>query len=121
MKALNNRQLVRRCKHVSAKGNVCHRPAMRSSSHCHIHLNDPALQDDYCKTNLELPAIEGPASIQVAENRVLAALSAGDITRRRAFVYIYALQIARQNVKQLQRGGNRKAEKRADICPPNLA
>jgi hypothetical protein len=116
MKALNNSRPVRRCKYINAKGNVCHRPAMRGSSNCYVHLEDPALQlrnDDY-KTDFELPAIEDSASIQIAVNRVLTAPSAGEIRRRHAALYLYGLQIARQNAKQRRSAGNGKAEKRAE-------
>lgn len=114
MKALNNGQPVRRCKHVNAKGDVCCRPAMHGSSLCYVHLDDIDLQDDYCKTILELPAIKALASIQVAENLVLNALSAGDITPRHASLFLYGLQIARQTAKQLQSVGKSRAEKRAE-------
>jgi hypothetical protein len=109
MKALNNSQPVRRCKHISAKGSVCHRLAMRSSSLCSVHLDDPDLSNDDCKTDFQLPAIEDPASIQVAENQVLSAVCAGEITPSHASLYMYGLQIARQNAKALQKVEKRKA------------
>lgn len=116
MKALNNSQPVRRCTHINAKGDVCHRPAVRDNNHCYIHFEDPALQpgNGDCETDFEPPAIENPALIQVAIDKLLTARKEGKITRRRASLYIYALQIARQNTKQLQRAGNRKAQKGAD-------
>src|SRR6185437_4179345 len=128
MKALHNSQPVRRCKHINAKGDVCHRPAMRENNHCYIHFEGSALQpgNGDCETDFEIPAIENPALIQVAIDKLLTARKVGKITRRRASLYIYALQIARQNIKQLQRARNRKAQKGADkkkggSCPPNLA
>jgi hypothetical protein len=114
MRALNNSQPVRRCEHVSAKGKVCYRPVMHGRSLCYIHLDDPALQDEYCKTNLELPAIGDLPSIRLAENQVLSAVSAGDIHPSHASVYMYGFQIARQNAKQLPNAGNGKTEKRAE-------
>lgn len=122
MKALNNIRPVRRCNHVGARGDVCHRPALHGNSVCYIHFEDLSFQLGYFKMDLDLPVLDNLASIRAAEKRVLAALSAGDITSCHGALCLYALQIARQSTKPLQKvEKKRKAEKRADICPPNLA
>lgn len=113
MKALNIGQPVPRCNHISAKRNVCYRPVARGRNLCHVHL---ALEpkDDDLNANLELPAIKDLASIRAGESKVLTALSVGDITRRRASLYLYAFQLARQSARQLERAKKRETEKRAE-------
>jgi len=48
--------------------------------------------------DLALPAIEDPASIQIALTQVVSALASSRIDARRAGLLLYALQIASQNV-----------------------
>ncbi len=116
MQALNNSQPVQRCKHISATGDLCYWPALRGRSRCYIHIGDiaPSSGTAPARVLLELPAIENPALIQAAIGQVLAARSEGKITPRRASLYIHALQIARQTVKQLRSIKNQEVEKRAE-------
>jgi hypothetical protein len=114
MKALNNSQPVQRCNHVNAEGTICYRPATRGRSLCYVHRDVLQLTSHFFEADLELPVIETPGSVQIAAGQVLAALSAGDITRRRAALCLYALRLAGQSTKRLKSAGSGRIEKRAE-------
>ena len=91
------------CRHIKPNGVKCMAPALRGKPYCYFHsrlhayaARPPRSPDE----PLKLPVLEDRSSIQIALAQVLDALGASHLEPRRAGLFLYALQIASQNVEQ---------------------
>lgn len=92
------------CRHIMHNGARCHSPALRGKDYCYYHFRlhklpktaKPAGTEDV----LKLPFIEDRSSILAALSQILDALSTGKLESKQAGNFLYALQIATQNVER---------------------
>ena len=105
------------CRHIMPNGARCHSPALRDKNYCYYHtrLHRLAIPPKPAPANtpaatptpvipepLKLPILEDRSAIQVALSQVLDALGSSKIDPRRAGLFLYALQLASQNVERKQ-------------------
>jgi hypothetical protein len=89
------------CRHIMPNGWKCSAPALRGKPFCYFHTRlhgfaaKPAAAPG---APLKLPILEDRSAIQVALSQVLDALGSSQLDPRRAGLFLYALQIASQNV-----------------------
>ncbi len=84
-------------------GAKCHALALRGKSYCYYHTRlhtlvtrpEPSVLD-----TLKIPVLEDRSSIQLAIAQILDALGSSRLDTKRAGLYLYALQIASQNVQR---------------------
>lgn len=102
------------CRHVMPSGARCHSPALRGKDLCYYHARQRTLVDHnrYRQHSVALPPLEDRGAIQMAINEVVAALAARKIDRHDAGLYLYAIQIASQN---LVRGKDFSASDAVDL------
>jgi hypothetical protein len=90
-------------------GSKCSAPALRDKPYCYFHTRLHVFAARPPLTpyeSLKLPVLEDRSAIQVALAQVLDSLGSAHLDPRRAGLFLYALQIASQNV-----------ERRTDILP----
>jgi hypothetical protein len=91
------------CRHIKHNGTKCQSPALRGTPYCYFHTRlhrftaKPSIGQF---GDLRLPVLEDRSAIQIALAQVLDALSSSRIDARHARLYLYALQIASQNVER---------------------
>jgi hypothetical protein len=88
-----------RCLHIRFSGRRCGSPAMRSRPYCFFH----AKQREPQPSRLHLAGLEDASAIQFNLARVMNDLQCGRLTRKDAYLYLLALQIASSNVKQVEK------------------
>ncbi len=94
--------MIHKCRHIMPNGSNCEAPALRGKPYCYFHTRlhrftaQPPIgvMDDF-----RLPVLEDRSAIQIALAQVLDALCSSRIDIRRAGLFLYALQIASQNVE----------------------
>jgi len=90
------------CRHIKPNGSKCDSPALRGKPFCYYHARlrrfsgAPASDPD---GNLKLPILEDRSAIQHALSQVLDSLASAKLDPRRAGLFLYALQIATQNIE----------------------
>ena len=89
------------CRHIMPNGRKCLAPALRGKPYCYFHTRlhrfaaaPPRAPDE----PLKLPIMEDRSAIQLALAQILDALGSSQLDPRRAGLFLYALQIASQNV-----------------------
>ena len=89
-----------KCRHIMPNGAKCHAPALRGKPYCYFHtrLHRFAAEPPIPPTDPPAPLLEDRSAIQIALAQVLDALCSSRIDPRRAGLFLYALQIASQNV-----------------------
>jgi hypothetical protein len=93
------------CRHIKTNGLRCQSPAMHTSAYCYFHTRmiKAAKTPVSFMDTIQLPPLEDRASILLAITQVLNALLGSRIDDRRARVLLYALQIASQNLKGIEK------------------
>lgn len=93
------------CRHILATGQKCHAVALRDRPFCYHHARRRtiAAQNLHLDSSLILPTIEDNASVLMAMNQVLVALSTGRIDVKAAGRYIYGIQIASQTIRRIEK------------------
>ena len=93
------------CRHIMPNGCKCQAPALRGKPYCYFHTrlhrfaaSPPLAKDEPFK----LPILEDRSAIQIALAQILNALGSAKLDPRHAGLYLYALQIASQNVERRQ-------------------
>ena len=91
------------CRHIMPNGRKCRAPALRGNPYCYFHTRlhrvaaaPPRAPDE----PLKLPILEDRSAIQLALAQILDALGSAQLDPRRAGLFLYALQIASQNVER---------------------
>jgi hypothetical protein len=91
------------CRHILPSGTKCDAPSLRGKPFCYFHTRvhrfvgvPPSAPDGI----LKLPVLEDRSAIQHALAQVLDALGSAKLDPRRAGLFLYALQIASQNVER---------------------
>ncbi len=104
------------CRHILPSGQKCHAIALRGRPFCfhHARVRTIAAQNLHLDHSVILPPIEDHASVLVAINQVLTALSTGRIDIKTAGRHLYALQIAAQTIRCIQ--NLPPAEQVTDYC-----
>jgi hypothetical protein len=92
------------CRHILASGEKCHLIALRGRPFCYRHARTRtvAAQNLHLDQSLILPPIEDHASILIAINQILTALSTGRIDNKTAGRYMYGIQIASQTIRRME-------------------
>jgi hypothetical protein len=93
------------CRHIMPNGSKCSAPALRGKPYCYFHTRLHAFAARPVSTPdepLKLPILEDRSAIQIALAQVLGALGSSQLDPRRAGLFLYALQIASQNVERRQ-------------------
>jgi len=89
-------------RHIKTNGSRCKSPALRSMPYCYfhnrLHRSEKVVRRE--DASLELPLLEDRSSIQMALSKILKDLGSSRLDTRRAGLFLYALQIASQNVDQ---------------------
>jgi hypothetical protein len=91
------------CRHIMPNGTKCQAPAVSDKPYCYFHnrlhrlASRPASAPD---EPLKLPILEDRSAIQLALSQILDALGSSRIDTRQASLFLYALQIASQNVQR---------------------
>ncbi len=89
------------CRHIKPSGAKCQAPALKGTSFCYFHTRLHALgkrPPDDPRLAFEIPALEDRASIQFTITQVLRRFAAGALDRQNAYILLYGLQLASQNV-----------------------
>jgi hypothetical protein len=93
------------CRHIMPNGVKCHAPALLGKPYCYFHTRLHGLAARPARTPeepLKLPILEDRSAIQIALAQILDALGSAQLDPRRAGLFLYALQIASQNVERRQ-------------------
>ncbi len=92
------------CRHILATGQKCHAIALRGRPFCYHHAQARtiAARNLHLDNSLILPSLEDHASVLVAMNQVLTALSKDRIDVKTAGRYIYGIQIASQTIRCIE-------------------
>jgi hypothetical protein len=88
-----------RCQHIKVDGIRCGSPAVTGEPHCYWHRNLSRRAD-----KLSVPALEDANAIQVAINRIFHSLVEGRTDTRTGCAMLYALQLARDNMRNITVG-----------------
>jgi hypothetical protein len=91
------------CRHIMPNGSKCRAPALGDKPYCyfHTHLHRVASAPPRAPDEpLKLPVLEDRGAIQIALAQILNALGSGQLDPRHAGLFLYALQIASQNVER---------------------
>ena len=89
------------CRHIKPNGLKCEAMALRGKAYCYFHMRlherktRPAPKSD---EPLKLPVLEDRTAIQMALAEILDAFASSRLDKGDASLYLYALQIASQNV-----------------------
>jgi hypothetical protein len=88
-----------RCRHIKVDGSGCGSRAITGEKHCYWH------QTLYRQPKkLELPALEDSNALQIALNRVVQAIVAGNTDVRTASSLLYAFSLAQVNLRHITAG-----------------
>jgi hypothetical protein len=91
---------IAECRFIKPNGLKCQSVAMRGSLFCYHHARvrvSPRRPRRNKEAVLDLPSLNGEASVLPFLNQVLDALASNSISSKRASSLLYALQIARNN------------------------
>lgn len=85
-------------------GRTCQSPAIKGQPLCFQHSRRRTLVEANRtrKHSIALPPLEDRVAIQMSLDEILAALSAGKISRREAATYLYALQLGMRNLSYIE-------------------
>ena len=86
-----------RCRYTLLSGQTCGQPALSGRDLCRFHQAVAPSRREFI-----LPIVEDAASLQLALNRVMRALTDDLLTYKKASLLLYALQIAASNFKRLR-------------------
>jgi hypothetical protein len=106
---------VHRCQHIKVDGLRCVSPALTGEPHCYWHRNIHRRA-----AKLEVPALEDANAIQLAIDRIFRSMAEGTTDTRTGCSLLYALQLARDNMRFMTAGvprrlyGKEAEEERAD-------
>src|SRR6185437_105113 len=92
------------CRHILASGQKCQLVALKDRPFCYHHARGRtiAAQNLHLDSSLILPPLEDNASILIAINQVLTALSTGRIDNKSAGRYFYGIQLASQTIRRIE-------------------
>ena len=92
------------CRHILASGQKCHFVALKGRPFCYHHARGRtiAAQNLHLDSSLILPPLEDNASILIAINQVITALSTGRIDNKSAGRYLYGIQLASQTIRRIE-------------------
>ena len=91
------------CRHIMPNGLKCRAPALRGKPYCYFHtrLHRLAVAPPRKKEEpFKLPILEDRSAIQLAIAQVLDAMGSVQFDPRQAGLYLYAIQLASQNVER---------------------
>ena len=91
------------CRHIMPSGAKCRAMALRAKPYCYFHTRlhrftaapPPGPMD-----SIKIPIIEDRSAIQIAIAQVLDALCSSRLDPKRAYLFLYAIQIASKNVER---------------------
>ena len=92
------------CRHILPDGRKCHALALKDKLFCpaHLHRRTLAEANRSRQHSVALPPLENRTAIQMSIDEILAAMAAHKITRREAGTYLYAVQMASQNLARIE-------------------
>lgn len=88
-----------RCLHLRFSGRRCGSPALRGRPYCYFH----AKQREPQPLRLYLSQLDDPTAIQFNIARVMNAYQAGRMSRKDAYLYVAALQVASGNLRNVEK------------------
>ena len=91
------------CRHIIPSGAKCRAMALRAKPYCYFHTRlhrftaapSPGPMD-----SIKIPVLEDRSAIQIAIAQVLDALCSSRLDPKRAYLFLYAIQIASKNVER---------------------
>jgi hypothetical protein len=87
------------CLHYKVEGTRCGSPALTGKQYCYYHVRIRRR-----KKELDLPDVEDPNAVLVAINDILQAMAAGHIEIKHGTAMLYAIQLARDTMRQVTAG-----------------
>jgi hypothetical protein len=90
------------CRHILTSGRKCHAIALRDRPFCYQHSRQRTLAADGSYKFVKLPPLEDHASILLALNQVMRAMTANRIDDKVAGRCLYAIQLAMQTIRLIE-------------------
>jgi hypothetical protein len=94
----------RECRHILTTGRKCHSPALTGKPFCHHHSRQRNIAgcNQRSTNSVELPPLEDHASIRIAIDQVVFALTHGRIEDKLAGRLLYAIQLAQNSINRTE-------------------
>jgi hypothetical protein len=98
------RSAYKECRHILTTGRKCHNPALTGKPFCHHHSRQRNItgRNQRSTNSVELPPLEDHASILMAINQVVFALTHGRIEDKLAGRLLYAIQLAQNSINRIE-------------------
>jgi hypothetical protein len=90
------------CRHILTSGRKCRAIALRERPFCYQHSRQRTLAADGSYKSVKLPPLEDHASILLALNQVMRAMTANRIDAKIAGRCLYAIQLAMQTIRHME-------------------